>query len=103
MDAGCNPSNAAAGMDPIKHTARQSRDPLAVQETIEDPIRGTYPKDGETGAGDVLQRVAKAPAQADPPQNQAQFGAMFLRNVREGAIGAARIMSAACPAIGAPG
>lgn len=38
---------------------------------------------------------------ADPPQNQAKFGALFLHSVRKGAIGAGRMMSTACPLIGA--
>lgn len=72
---------------------------LPVQEICVDVLREKYLKDGESCADDVLLRVAKALASVELPHNQAKFEALFLHNLREGAIGAGRIMSAAGTAI----
>ena len=69
--------------------------PLAPQTISEDVLREKYLKPGETCADDVLRRVAKALASVEAPALQAKYEALFLHNLRDGAIGAGRIMSAA--------
>ena len=68
---------------------------LPVQTICEDVLREKYLKPGETCADDVLRRVAKALASVEAPALQAKYEALFLHNLRDGAIGAGRIMSAA--------
>lgn len=68
---------------------------LPVQTICEDVLREKYLKPGETCADDVLRRVAKALASVEAPTLQAKYEALFLHNLRDGAIGAGRIMSAA--------
>ncbi len=68
---------------------------LPVQTICEDVLREKYLKPGEDCADDVLRRVAKALASVELPALQAKYEALFLHNLRDGAIGAGRIMSAA--------
>ena len=68
---------------------------LPPQTICDDVLREKYLKPGETSADDVLRRVAKALASVEKPAQQAKFEALFLHNLRDGAIGAGRIMSAA--------
>jgi ribonucleoside-diphosphate reductase alpha chain len=68
---------------------------LPVQTICEDVLREKYLKPGETCADDLLRRVAKALASVEAPTLQAKYEALFLHNLRDGAIGAGRIMSAA--------
>ena len=68
---------------------------LPVQTICEDVLREKYLKPGETCADDVLRRVARALASVEAPALQAKYEALFLHNLRDGAIGAGRIMSAA--------
>lgn len=60
-----------------------------------DVLTEKYLKPGEIAAEDVYLRVAKALASAEPEPVRAKFEALFLDNLRNGAIGAGRIMSAA--------
>ncbi|RYF38486.1 MAG: hypothetical protein EOO25_17065, partial [Comamonadaceae bacterium] len=64
-----------------------------------DVLREKYLKAGENGAEDVYLRVARALASVEPEPDRARHEALFLANLRAGAIGAGRIMSAAGTAI----
>jgi ribonucleoside-diphosphate reductase alpha chain len=64
-----------------------------------DVLTEKYLKAGETCADDVYLRVARAFASAEKPDLRAHYEALFLENLRSGAIGAGRIMSAAGTAI----
>lgn len=65
------------------------------QPISQDVLAEKYLKPGETCADDVYRRVARALASAEAPEQRAHFEALFLGNLRAGAIGAGRIMSAA--------
>ncbi|HOZ67249.1 MAG TPA: adenosylcobalamin-dependent ribonucleoside-diphosphate reductase, partial [Burkholderiaceae bacterium] len=65
------------------------------QTISSDVLREKYLKDGETGEDDVFKRVARALASVEPENKRAQFEALFLDNLKAGALGAGRIMSAA--------
>ena len=65
------------------------------QPISEDVLREKYLKAGETSAQDVYRRVAQALASAEAPAERERYEALFLDNMRAGAIGAGRIMSAA--------
>jgi ribonucleoside-diphosphate reductase alpha chain len=65
------------------------------QTISEDVLWEKYLKTGETCAEDVYRRVAQALASAEAPADRARYEALFLDNLRAGAIGAGRIMSAA--------
>lgn len=65
------------------------------QPISQDVLAEKYLKAGETCADDVYRRVARALASAEAPEQQAHYEALFLGNLRAGAIGAGRIMSAA--------
>ena len=54
-----------------------------------------YLKPGETTADELYQRVARALASVEKPELRAKYEALFLANLKAGAIGAGRIMSAA--------
>lgn len=60
-----------------------------------DVLTEKYLKDGETCADDVFARTAKALASVEKIQEQEHYEAVFLANLKAGAIGAGRIMSAA--------
>jgi ribonucleoside-diphosphate reductase alpha chain len=66
-----------------------------LQPISQDVLAEKYLKAGETCADDVYRRVARALASAEAPEQQAHYEALFLDNLRAGAIGAGRIMSAA--------
>jgi ribonucleoside-diphosphate reductase alpha chain len=68
---------------------------IAPQPISEDVLAEKYLKPGETGVEDVYHRVAHALASAEPEAARTEFEARFLDNLRNGAIGAGRIMSAA--------
>lgn len=59
-----------------------------------DVLAEKYLKPGEHSAEDIYRRVAKALASVEPKQ-RALWQDRFLDNLRRGAIGAGRIMSAA--------
>ncbi|MEZ0309013.1 MAG: adenosylcobalamin-dependent ribonucleoside-diphosphate reductase [Ramlibacter sp.] len=69
--------------------------PLATQRISQDVLAEKYLKAGEQGADDVYQRVARALASVEAEALRADWEARFLANLRAGAIGAGRIMSAA--------
>ena len=68
---------------------------LAPQTISTDVLQEKYLKPGEHTAQDLYQRVARALASVESPDSQAQYEALFLANLQNGAIGAGRIMSAA--------
>jgi ribonucleoside-diphosphate reductase alpha chain len=83
----------------MKRETATSRDVLAPQAISLDVLREKYLKAGEDSAGDVYRRVARALASVEPPADRERHEALFLDNLRAGAIGAGRIMSAAGTAI----
>jgi ribonucleoside-diphosphate reductase alpha chain len=60
-----------------------------------DVLREKYLKDGEQDEDDLFRRVAHALASVEAEPLRASWEARFLANLRAGAIGAGRIMSAA--------
>lgn len=60
-----------------------------------DVLREKYLKNGEPDAEALYARVARALASVEPAEQRARHEALFLANLRAGAIGAGRIMSAA--------
>lgn len=83
----------------MKREPAASRDVLAPQAISLDVLREKYLKAGEDSAEDVYRRVARALASVEPPADRERHEALFLDNLRAGAIGAGRIMSAAGTAI----
>ncbi len=65
------------------------------QAISQDVLREKYLKPGETSTQDIYRRVARALASVEPAASRAHHEALFLGNLRAGAIGAGRIMSAA--------
>jgi ribonucleoside-diphosphate reductase alpha chain len=68
---------------------------LNSQPISNDVLQEKYLKPGETTAQDIYRRVAKALASVEEVAQQSHYESMFLENLRAGAIGAGRIMSAA--------
>lgn len=68
---------------------------LDPQPISQDVLREKYLKGQETGADDLYRRVARALASVEAPELRERYEALFLDNLRGGAIGAGRIMSAA--------
>ena len=68
---------------------------LAPQTISTDVLQEKYLKPGEHTAQDLYVRVARALASVESPDSQAQYEALFLSNLENGAIGAGRMMSAA--------
>ena len=62
-------------------------------------LREKYLKGEERSADDLFDRLARALASVEAPEQRAQWEARFRRNLAAGAIGAGRIMSAAGTAI----
>ena len=60
-----------------------------------DVLREKYLKPGETNVEALYQRVARSLASVEAPQLREKYEALFLDNLKAGAIGAGRIMSAA--------
>lgn len=69
--------------------------PSALQPISLDVLREKYLKPGETTADELYQRVARALASVEKPDLREKYEALFLANLKAGAIGAGRIMSAA--------
>ena len=65
-----------------------------VQPISQDVLAEKYLKPGETDIEQLYQRVAKALAGAEKSELQQEWEQKFLVNLRAGAIGAGRIMSA---------
>jgi len=70
-------------------------EPLAVQPISRDVLHEKYLKPGETDVEHLFARVARALASVEAEEERAPWEARFLANLRAGAIGAGRIMSAA--------
>ncbi len=68
---------------------------LATQPISQDVLAEKYLKAGETSADQLYARVARALASVEQPALRAEWERRFLDNLRAGAIGAGRIMSAA--------
>ena len=80
----------------MKTTAKPSTvAPLSEQPISHDVLLEKYCKEGESSADQIYVRVARALASVEKPELQAEWEAKFLDNLRAGAIGAGRIMSAA--------
>ncbi|MFC5431617.1 adenosylcobalamin-dependent ribonucleoside-diphosphate reductase [Paraburkholderia denitrificans] len=77
--------------------------PLAVapQQFSLDVMLEKYAKGDERTADDIYLRVARGVAMAEPPELRAEIEARFVDNLRHGALGAGRIMSAAGSGIAA--
>ena len=78
---------------------REPQPPLhptaSLQPISLDVLREKYLKPGETTADELYQRVARALASVEKPELRDRYEALFLANLKAGAIGAGRIMSAA--------
>jgi len=70
-------------------------DGLAPQAISLDVLREKYFKGDENDVDDLFRRVARALASVEEPAKRQTFEALFHENLRAGAIGAGRIMSAA--------
>ncbi|MFN3377629.1 MAG: adenosylcobalamin-dependent ribonucleoside-diphosphate reductase, partial [Burkholderiaceae bacterium] len=68
---------------------------LPLQPISLDVLREKYLKPGEASVEALYTRVARALASVEVPEQRAHWEARFLENLRAGAIGAGRIMSAA--------
>jgi ribonucleoside-diphosphate reductase alpha chain len=68
---------------------------IAQQSISDDVLREKYLKAGESGVEDVYRRVAHALSSAEAEPRRVFYESLFLDNLRAGAIGAGRIMSAA--------
>ncbi|WP_024538186.1 LAGLIDADG family homing endonuclease [Comamonas badia] len=68
---------------------------LAAQPISLDVLREKYFKNGEREVDDLYARVARALASVEQPELRETLEQRFLENLRAGAIGAGRIMSAA--------
>ncbi|MBL7088052.1 adenosylcobalamin-dependent ribonucleoside-diphosphate reductase [Acidovorax sp.] len=78
---------------------REPQPPLSLISSLQpislDVLREKYLKPGETTADELYQRVARALASVEKPELRDKYEALFLANLKAGAIGAGRIMSAA--------
>lgn len=70
-------------------------DPLPPQTIGQEVLREKYLKAGEQTSDDLFRRVARAFASVEAQPLRADWERRFLANLRAGAIGAGRIMSAA--------
>ena len=68
---------------------------LPVQPITRDVLKEKYLKEGESDFEDLFARVARALASVEAPAERDKWQARFHTNLRAGAIGAGRIMSAA--------
>ena len=74
---------------------------VAPQQFSLDVLQEKYAKGQEQSADDVFKRVARGVAEAEPPALRESVEALFVDNLRHGALGAGRIMSAAGTGIAA--
>ncbi len=81
--------------DPIDSLAPDAAPRLPEQPISLDVLREKYLKPGEADAETLYRRVARALASVEAPEVRQAIEARFLANLRAGAIGAGRIMSAA--------
>ncbi|MGF6723367.1 ribonucleoside-diphosphate reductase alpha chain [Paraburkholderia sp. GAS41] len=75
--------------------------PVAPQQFSLDVLQEKYAKGDEQTADDVYRRVARGVAMAEPAALRDTIEARFVENLRHGALGAGRIMSAAGTGIAA--
>lgn len=68
---------------------------MAPQQVSIDVLAEKYAKGTETTQEEIFARVARGIAQAEKPELREKFEGLFLENMKRGAIGAGRIMSAA--------
>jgi len=68
---------------------------MSIQPISTDVLIEKYAKDGEYEPDQIFQRVAKGLSAVEDPSIRADIEKLFLENLRNGAIGAGRIMSAA--------
>lgn len=88
-------SSAAAPATPAEQPIGPSRASLPPQVISAEVLAEKYAKGGETTLDEVRQRVARALAAAEPPEQRAAWEAKFLDAQRRGFIPAGRINSAA--------
>ena len=78
---------------------REPQPPLSPVTTLQpislDVLREKYLKPGESSADELYQRVARSLASAEAEGLREKYETLFLANLKAGAIGAGRIMSAA--------
>lgn len=80
---------------PAADVATNTMNDLSMQDVSKDVLLEKYCKGDETSADDVFRRVAKGIAQAEKTKAlRTKWEGLFLENMRNGAIGAGRIMSA---------
>ena len=77
------------------HSSPSAATLLPMQPISLDVLREKYLKPGETNVEALYQRVARSLASVEAPQLREKYEALFLENLKAGAIGAGRIMSAA--------
>src|ERR1700761_5449744 len=87
------PDTGAAALSPVQR--------IAPQQFSLDVLLEKYAKGDEQTADDVFKRVARGVAQAEPEALRESVEARFVDNLRHGALGAGRIMSAAGTGIAA--
>jgi ribonucleoside-diphosphate reductase alpha chain len=68
---------------------------MAPQQVSIDVLAEKYAKGSETTQEEIFARVARGISQAEKPELREKFEALFFENMKRGAIGAGRIMSAA--------
>ncbi|MFZ5520032.1 MAG: adenosylcobalamin-dependent ribonucleoside-diphosphate reductase [Pseudomonadota bacterium] len=85
------PDAHAADNSPARPTVAN----LPPQPITEEVLLEKYAKDDERSAQALHQRVARALAQAEPPEQRAQWETRFLQTLERGFIPAGRIQSAA--------
>jgi ribonucleoside-diphosphate reductase alpha chain len=68
---------------------------LSTQIVCEDVLKEKYLKGNETCADDIFLRASKAIASVEKDEDKQLYEGLFLQNMRNGAIGAGRIMSSA--------
>jgi len=68
---------------------------MSIQPISTDVLIEKYAKDGESEPDQIFQRVARGLAVVEDEAIRAHVEKLFLENLRNGAIGAGRIMSAA--------
>ncbi len=68
---------------------------MAPQQVSVDVLLEKYAKGDESTEIEIFTRVAKGIAQAEMPELREKYAELFLENMKRGAIGAGRIMSAA--------
>ncbi|MDR3098430.1 MAG: adenosylcobalamin-dependent ribonucleoside-diphosphate reductase, partial [Paraburkholderia sp.] len=84
----------AENTPPLPLASKPASKPAAQPFSL-DVMLEKYAKGDEQSADDIYRRVAHGVAQAEPPALRAEVEARFVDNLRHGALGAGRIMSAA--------